>query len=97
MTEETLSSFEHSLKTYSKKLAITTGGKLRIAAEEINIPVFSFDYKAPPRAALAFYFLTTLGFLQKLGFISDKWKDVAETVDTLEKLYRRINGSIILA
>jgi glucose/mannose-6-phosphate isomerase len=54
MTEEILSSFKQALETDSKKLVITTGGKLKIMAEARNVPVFSFDYKAQPRAALPF-------------------------------------------
>jgi len=97
MTEETLSSFEQALETESKKLVITTGGKLKIMAEERNVPVFSFDYKAQPRAALAFSFLPILGFLQRLGFISDKSADVTETVEVLQKLSRRINEGALLS
>jgi len=91
MTEETLSSFEQALDTKSKKLAITTGGKLKTMAEKRNIPVFSFAYKAPPRAALPFSFMPILCFLQRLGFISDKSSDVAETVKVLQQLSREIN------
>jgi len=97
MTEETLSSFEQALETDSKKLVITTGGKLKIMAEERNVPVFSFNYKAQPRAALAFSFLPILGFLQRLGFISDKSADVAETVEVLQKLSHRINEGVLLS
>jgi glucose/mannose-6-phosphate isomerase len=91
MTEETLSSFEQALDTKSKKLATTTGGKLKTMAEKRNIPVFSFAYKAPPRAALPFSFMPILCFLQRLGFISDKSSDVAETVKVLQQLSREIN------
>jgi len=97
MTEETLSSFEQALETDSKKLVITTGGKLKIMAEERNVPVFSFDYKAQPRAALPFSFLPILGFLQKLGFINDKSADVAGTVEALERLSQRINEGVSLS
>lgn len=90
MTEETLSAFEQSLNTKAKKLAITTGGKLKAMAEERKVPVFSFDYKAQPRAALAFGFLPILGFVQKLGFLSDKSSDVAETVRVLEEMAQKI-------
>ena len=86
MTEETLSSFEQALATDSKKLVITTGGRLKTIAEERNVPVISFNYKAQPRAALAFSFLPILGLLQRLGFISDKSADVTETVEVLQKL-----------
>ena len=94
MTEETLSSFEQALETGAKKLAITTGGKLKTMAEKRNIPIFSFDYKAQPRAALPFSFLPILGFLQKLGFIDDKSADVAETVHTLNQQSEKINDGV---
>ncbi|MFC1964546.1 bifunctional phosphoglucose/phosphomannose isomerase [Chloroflexota bacterium] len=90
-TEETLNSFEQALGTGAKKLAITTGGKLKDVAEKANIPVFSFTYKAQPRAALGFSFLIILCFLQKLGFLGDKSADVAETAQVLQELSQRIN------
>jgi len=96
MTEETLSSFEQAVNTEARKLVITTGGKLKIMSEERNIPVFSFAYKAQPRAALGFSFLPILCFLHKLGFISDKSADVAETVEVLRKLSPKINEQVLL-
>jgi len=97
MTEETLSSFEQALKIDSKKLAVTTGGKLKSMAEEKNVPVFGFDYKAQPRAALAFSFLPILGFLQRLGFLSDKSADVSETVEVLRDLAQKIKEDVPLS
>ena len=96
-TEETLSAFEQALRTGSKKLVITTGGKLKSMAEERNVPVFSFTCKAQPRAALAFSFLPILGFLQKLGFLNDKSADVTETVQILQKLSQKINEGVVLS
>jgi len=97
MTEETLSSFEQALETEAKKLLITTGGKLKAMAEERNIPVFSFDYKSQPRAALPFSFLPIICFLQKLSFISDKSADITETVSVLQELSQRINEGVPLS
>jgi glucose/mannose-6-phosphate isomerase len=96
-TEETLSAFEPALKTGAKKLVMTTGGRLQAIAEENNIPVFKIDYKAQPRAALGFSFLPTLGCLQKLGFLSDKSADVAETVQVLEALSAKLDETSPLA
>ncbi|MDD5082221.1 MAG: bifunctional phosphoglucose/phosphomannose isomerase [Dehalococcoidales bacterium] len=96
-TEETLSSFERALETPARKLVITAGGSLKNIAEKEKIPVFSFNYKAPPRAALAFSFLPILAFLQKLDFISDKSADVADTVATLQSLSDRINEAVVLS
>jgi len=97
MTEETLSSFEQALKIDSKKLVITTGGKLKSIAEEKSVPVFGFDYKAQPRAALAFSFLPILGFLQRLGLLSDKSADVSETVEVLRDLAQKIKEDVPLS
>jgi len=83
MTEETLSAFNQALATPAKKLVITTGGKLKAIAEQNSIPVFTIDYKAPPRAALAHSFFPLLGICQQLGIVSDKSKDVAEMAQVL--------------
>src|SRR4030042_467817 len=84
MTEETLSAFSQALKAPAKKLVITTGGKLKEIAEQKDIPVFTIDYKSPPRAALAHSFITVLGICHKLGIVSDKSKDVVEMVKGLK-------------
>ena len=96
-TEETLASFEQALGTESKKLAITTGGKLKEMAEQKNIPVSIFDYKAQPRATLGFSFLPILCFMQRLGFLSDKSADVAETVNVLQGLSAKIDEKVPLS
>ena len=96
-TEETLSSFEQALETGAKKLAITTGGKLKTMAEKRDIPVFSFAYKAQPRAALPFMFIPLLCFLQRLGIIGDKSSDVADTAQVLQGLSSKIDEGVLLS
>ena len=90
-TEETLSAFEQALGTGAKKLVSTTGGKLKAIAEDKGIPFSLITYKAQPRAALGFSALPILGFLQKLGFLSDKSTDVAETVKVLRELIKKMD------
>jgi glucose/mannose-6-phosphate isomerase len=85
-TEETLSAFTKSLGTAAKKLAITSGGKLKDLAEKEGIPVYVIDYKAPPRAAFPHSFVPLLGIFQKLGLLADKSGDVQEAVNVLNKL-----------
>jgi glucose/mannose-6-phosphate isomerase len=51
-TEEVLSCFEQGLNLGVQNLIITSGGKLKEQANNKNLTVFSFGYKAPPRAAL---------------------------------------------
>ena len=87
-TEETLSAFTESLKTRARKLAITSGGKLKHLAENEGIPAFVIDYQAPPRAALPHSLIPLVGIFQKLGLLGDKSADVQEAVDILKKLSR---------
>ncbi len=90
-TEETLSSFSQALNTPAKKLAITTGGRLKALADESNVPVFCFEYNAEPRAAFGYNFFSILGLLQKLGIISIESKDIDETIMVLEELTARFD------
>ncbi len=85
-TEETLAAFNKALKTAAKKLVITTNGKLQAEAQIKGVPVFNFNYKAPPRAALPYSVMPLLCFLHRLGFIADKSKDVFEAISVLRKL-----------
>jgi len=85
-TEETLSAFTKSLGNRSKKLAITSGGKLKDLAEREGIPVFIIDYQAPPRAAFPHSFIPLAGIFQKLGLLGDKSADLKEAVAILQKL-----------
>ena len=90
-TEEVLSAFEPALKTGARKLVMTTGGKLQEMAESGNVPVFSIEYKAQPRAALGFSIMPVLAVLQNLGLLSDKSSDVDETVKILEGLSAKLD------
>jgi glucose/mannose-6-phosphate isomerase len=87
-TEETLSAFTKSLGTQSKKLVITSGGKLKHLAEQKGIPTFVIDYQAPPRAALPHSLVPLVGIFQKLGVLRDKSTDLKEAVDILKRLSR---------
>jgi glucose/mannose-6-phosphate isomerase len=93
MTEETLAAFKALVLTGSKKLAITSGGQLAQLAQDYNIPVFKFDYIAPPRAAFPLCFIAMVGILQKLGLIGDKSADVKEAGDIICKLNGLMNES----
>ena len=85
-TEETLASFNKSLKVPAKKLVLTTDGKLKELAEKEGIPVLVIDYQSPPRAALPHSFISLLGIFQKLGLLQDKSADFKETIKVLRKL-----------
>src|SRR4030042_1334213 len=97
MTEETLSSFTKALDTPAKKLVITTGGKLITLAKEKNIPAFVYDYKAPPRAALAYGLFPLLGIFQRLGLLGDLSSDINEMVAVMDRLQSSIDEKVVLS
>ncbi|MDD5037837.1 MAG: bifunctional phosphoglucose/phosphomannose isomerase [Dehalococcoidales bacterium] len=92
-TEETLAAFTESFKTPAKKLALTTGGKLKQLAEEKGVPVFIVDYQAPPRVAFPHSFIPLVGILQKLGLLTDKSADLREALRILNKLAKDLSAA----
>jgi glucose/mannose-6-phosphate isomerase len=94
MTEETLSAFEQACRTPAKKLAITTGGKLKSLCESLDVPVFTIDYKSSPRAALPFSFFLLLGLLQNLKVFQDKSVEVTAAIKDLHALASKIAENV---
>lgn len=93
-TEETLSAFQQAFATPAKKLAVTTGGKLKSLCEIQNVPVLTFNYSSQPRAALPFSFFIILGILQNLGVLGIKPTDITETLANLNTLAEKINDRV---
>jgi len=83
-TEETLSAFEVARGRGCPLVALTTGGELARLADAWNVPLVSFDYRSPPRAALGFMFTSLLGILRALGAIGDLDAEWAEALSLLE-------------
>ena len=93
-TEETLSAFSQALEKKCKKLAMTTGGKLKAMAEDAGVPVFIIDYVAQPRATVHYSFMSLIALLQELGFFKDKTAEVKAMVKDLEKLLAQIKETM---
>ncbi len=79
-TEETLSGFEQAQKSGCRILAVATGGKLSELARERNIPLWIFQHKGQPRAAVGFSFGLLLAAFQRLGFAPDSAAAVRQAV-----------------
>ena len=93
-TEETIAASTESLKTPSKKLVITTGGRLKSLAEKNAIPILSYHYRSAPRAALGYSFILMLGIVHKVGLISDKSKQVDRMAGVMEELLAGIGEKV---
>jgi len=96
-TEETISCFTESLSTPARKLAITTGGKLKELAQQEGFPVLAIDYASPPRAAFPHSFVSLLGIFNALGLIRDKTADSQETLQVLGSIAGQAGQGVPLA
>lgn len=90
-TEETLSSTEAALKAGASLIGLTSGGKLEKMLAGKNCPVIKIPAGLPPRQALGYLFFKLLFLFEKLGLISPKDAEVAETIICLEKQAERFS------
>ncbi|RLC95142.1 MAG: bifunctional phosphoglucose/phosphomannose isomerase [Chloroflexi bacterium] len=98
-TEETLSGFSQALTlpVKAKKLVLTSGGQLRALAEAAGIPVFSIDYKAPPRAAFPHSFIPLVGLFHKFGLLQDQSSSFTEALRVLQELSGELSETVAQA
>lgn len=93
-TEETLDSFEKADKNQCNMVVISTGGELSKRAGEKHIPVWSFDHKGQPRAAVGFSFGLLLALLARLRLIPDPSTDLHEAVDAMKKSQAHLRADV---
>ncbi|MGQ9599975.1 MAG: bifunctional phosphoglucose/phosphomannose isomerase [Anaerolineae bacterium] len=82
-TEETISACYAAHERECPLIAITTGGQLARLAAQWQVPLFSFDYPAQPRAALGYLFVSLLGILQALALVEIEadWNEALAVLD----------------
>lgn len=85
-TEETIESYKEAKKRKAKIVCITSGGIISEMANKFKDPLILIPGGLPPRAALGYSFFPLLFALDKIGFITIKKKDVAETIALLKSL-----------
>lgn len=89
-TEETLSAFQQALPTQTKKLVITTGGRLLTLARANGIPLFTYQYAGEPRSALGWSLMPLLAVSRRLGLMQGIGEEVAEAVSVMQSMRQRI-------
>jgi len=82
-TEETLSAADQALGRGVRLLALTTGGQLAEHARSHGYPLWLFDYKGQPRAALGWSFGLLVGLAHCLRLAPHLEADLTETVALL--------------
>lgn len=85
-TEETLSALKRCLEAKARVIALTSGGKLAILAQENNFPVIKVPAGIQPRAAISYLFFPVLKALERLGLIKERSGEVEETFNILQEL-----------
>jgi glucose/mannose-6-phosphate isomerase len=93
-TEESLSAFRAAQDYGAQALAITTGGKLAEAADEIGVPLWQFEHAGQPRAAVGFNFALLLALFNRLGLIPDPEQEFLDTLDTLRQQQKEILADV---
>lgn len=93
-TEETLDAFESARNAECRIIAVSTGGELAKRARENNIPVWTFEHKGQPRAAVGFSFGLLLAMFQRLGFIPDQKEALEEAIASMKKSQEHLQPHI---
>jgi len=94
-TEETLSAFNDALVRECRILAITTGGALAQAASQAEIPVWKFEHKGQPRAAVGFSFGLSLAAMFHLELVPDLAEELAGAIGAMKEQQESVKAEIL--
>jgi glucose/mannose-6-phosphate isomerase len=93
-TEETLDAFDAAVKAGCHIVAVCTGGELANRAREENIPVWTFEHKGQPRAAVGFSFGLLLALFERLGFVPDQKEAMQDAVHFMKRSQETLKADI---
>ncbi len=93
-TEETLAAYEQALNSGCRILALTTGGKLAEKAASTGIPLWTFEHRGQPRAAVGYSFGLLLALLHRLGLIPDPAAELNGAVEAILKQQATIKAEV---
>jgi glucose/mannose-6-phosphate isomerase len=84
-TEETLSAFAEAGDRGAQRLALTTGGQLGEQAGREGVPLWTFQHRGQPRAAVGYSFGLLLAALTRIGCLPDPAAEVAQAVQAMRE------------
>jgi glucose/mannose-6-phosphate isomerase len=84
-TEETLSAFDAARRSGARLLAITTGGELARRCDLEGLPVWRFEHRGQPRAAVGFSFALILAALYRLGLTREAGGDIHAASEAMRR------------
>lgn len=96
-TEETLDSFETARINGCTLMTVSTGGQLGKISTEEGVPLWQFEHKGQPRAAVGYSFGLLLAALTRLGLIPDPGKEIYEAVEVMRTQQESLRADIPVA
>ncbi len=85
-TEETLTAFAEAARRGTALMAITTGGQLAERARAEGFPLWTFDYRSTPRAAIGYSFTLLVGLAYRLGLLPIRESSIEEAIAHLRSM-----------
>ncbi len=96
-TEETLAVFEAAIQAGCRLLAVCTGGELDQRAAAQNVPVWKFNHKGQPRAAVGFSFGLLLAFFSRMDLIPNPEEDLLEALAGMRSQQETLRAQVPVA
>ena len=96
-TEETLSAYNQAMENHCNILAISTGGKLAQDAMKDGIPLWTFQHKGQPRAAVGYSFGLLLSLFTRLGLIPDPYTELLDAVEQMRQQQQMLKAELPIA
>ncbi len=93
-TEETLDAFDAALQAGCRIMAVCTGGELAKRAREKNLPIWTFEHKGQPRAAVGYSFGLLLALFERLGFIPNQKEAMQDAVHFMKRSQETLKAEI---
>jgi glucose/mannose-6-phosphate isomerase len=93
-TEETLSAFDEACRKNCQMVGITTGGKIKRLFKNAGLPIWEFQHRGQPRAAVGFSFGLLLALFTRLGLISDPSRELVDAVSAMKELALTIRTDV---
>lgn len=94
-TEETISAYKDAKGRGAKIIVMTSGGQIRDMAKADGNACLIIPSGLPPRCALGYSFFPLLALMSKIGVITDKSKEIEETITVLEGLRDKKIGAVV--
>ncbi len=96
-TEETLSAFDQALRNGCRVLAVCTGGKLAELAGAAGVPLWQFEHRGQPRAAVGYSFGLLLALFARLELIPNPAEDLAAAIAAMRAQQAWLRADVPIA